>query len=79
MHLEHFLSQMGRHSEASQSMRRARELDPLYAMMHALSSQVAFAREVLSTLEAVSRTKAGSAKSEQQSDGRRTGLSRQRG
>ena len=52
IHLGHFLSQMGRHSEASQSTRRARELDPLYAMMHALSSQVAFqARDYSAALE----------------------------
>ena len=52
MHLGHVLSQIGRHSEASQSMRRARELDPLYAMMHALSSQVAFqARDLSAALE----------------------------
>jgi tetratricopeptide (TPR) repeat protein len=36
------LSQMGRHSEAEPLMRRARELEPLDAMAHALSSQVAF-------------------------------------
>jgi TolB-like protein/DNA-binding winged helix-turn-helix (wHTH) protein/Flp pilus assembly protein TadD len=40
--LGHFLSQKGRHGEAVASMRRARELDPLSAMTHALSSQVAF-------------------------------------
>jgi serine/threonine protein kinase/Flp pilus assembly protein TadD len=40
--LGHALSQMGRHSEAQPAMRRARELDPLYAMPYAMSSQVAF-------------------------------------
>ena len=37
------LSHMGRHEEARMAMCRARELDPLYAMHHALSAQVAFA------------------------------------
>ncbi len=36
-------SHMGRHAEADGPMRRARELDPLYAMHHALSAQVAYA------------------------------------
>ncbi|MGH9676516.1 MAG: winged helix-turn-helix domain-containing tetratricopeptide repeat protein, partial [Candidatus Acidiferrum sp.] len=36
------LAQMGRHEEARSSMRRARELDPLVAVEHALSAQVAF-------------------------------------
>lgn len=40
--LGHALSQMGRHSEALLSTRRARELDPLSAITPALSSQVAF-------------------------------------
>ncbi len=37
------LSHLGRHPDARQEMQRARELDPLYAMHHALSAQVAFA------------------------------------
>jgi tetratricopeptide (TPR) repeat protein len=37
------LSHMGQRQEAQSAMCRARELDPLYAMHHALSSQVAFA------------------------------------
>jgi DNA-binding winged helix-turn-helix (wHTH) protein/Flp pilus assembly protein TadD len=37
------LSHMGQHQQAQSAMCRARELDPLYAMHHALSSQVAFA------------------------------------
>ena len=36
-------SHMGRHAEAEGPMRRARELDPLYAMHHALSAQLAYA------------------------------------
>jgi TolB-like protein/Flp pilus assembly protein TadD len=40
--LGHYLSQAGRHGEAAPMMRRARELDPRSAMVHALSSQVAF-------------------------------------
>jgi TolB-like protein/Flp pilus assembly protein TadD len=40
--LGHVLSQCGRHTEAEPAMRCARELDPLYAMNHAMSSQVAF-------------------------------------
>ncbi len=36
------LSHMGRHEEARTAMRRARELDPLSAMIQALSAQVAF-------------------------------------
>ena len=37
------LSHMGRHEPARDSIRRARELDPLYAMHPALSAQIAFA------------------------------------
>jgi DNA-binding winged helix-turn-helix (wHTH) protein len=37
------LSHMRRHDEAVRTIRRARELDPLLAVHHALSSQVAFA------------------------------------
>jgi DNA-binding winged helix-turn-helix (wHTH) protein/Flp pilus assembly protein TadD len=37
------LSHMGRHEEAQASIRRARELDPLYVMHQSLSSQIAFA------------------------------------
>ena len=40
--LGHVLSQMGRHGEAEPWLRSARELDPLYAMPFAMSSQVAF-------------------------------------
>ena len=40
--LGHALSQAGRQSEAESAMRRGRELDPLAAQGHALSSQVAF-------------------------------------
>jgi TolB-like protein/tetratricopeptide (TPR) repeat protein len=40
--LGHALSQMGRHSEGLPISRRAPELDPLYAMPYAMSSQVAF-------------------------------------
>jgi TolB-like protein/Flp pilus assembly protein TadD len=36
------LAHMGRYEEASPVLRRARELDPLYAMHHALSAQAAF-------------------------------------
>lgn len=40
------LAHMGRHDEANAAIRRARELDPLVAVEHALSAQVAFvARE----------------------------------
>jgi DNA-binding winged helix-turn-helix (wHTH) protein/TolB-like protein/tetratricopeptide (TPR) repeat protein len=40
--LGHALSQMGRSSEAEPEMRRARELDPLDGLNHALSAQTAF-------------------------------------
>ena len=40
--LGHVLSQAGRHSEAEAAMRRARELEPLEPLSHALSAQVAF-------------------------------------
>lgn len=40
--LGHALSQMGRSSEAELEMRRARELDPLDGLNHALSAQTAF-------------------------------------
>jgi DNA-binding winged helix-turn-helix (wHTH) protein/tetratricopeptide (TPR) repeat protein len=36
------LAHMGRHDEAKTAIRRARELDPLVAVEHALSAQVAF-------------------------------------
>jgi len=42
LQLGHVLSQMGRHGEAEQSTRRARDLEPLEAINHALSSQVSF-------------------------------------
>jgi TolB-like protein/DNA-binding winged helix-turn-helix (wHTH) protein len=50
--LGHALSQMGRHDEALLSTRRARELEPLSALMPALSSQVAFqARDYRAALD----------------------------
>ena len=50
--LGHTLSQMGRHNEAASPMRRARELDPLSAVVHAISSQVAFqARDYSAALD----------------------------
>jgi tetratricopeptide (TPR) repeat protein len=36
------LAHMGRHDEAKAAIRLARELDPLVAVEHALSAQVAF-------------------------------------
>jgi TolB-like protein len=39
--LGHLLSQSGRHAEAKEAMRRARELEPLEPLAHALSSQIA--------------------------------------
>ena len=49
--LGHILSQAGRHEEALPPMSRARELDPLEPMTHAMSSQVAFqARDPVSAL-----------------------------
>ena len=47
--LGHALSQMGRHAEAEAAMRRGRELDPLDALHHALSAQVAFQAREFST------------------------------
>jgi TolB-like protein/DNA-binding winged helix-turn-helix (wHTH) protein/Flp pilus assembly protein TadD len=41
-YLAHVLSQSGRPQEARAAILRARELDPLYAMNHATSSQLAF-------------------------------------
>jgi TolB-like protein/DNA-binding winged helix-turn-helix (wHTH) protein/Tfp pilus assembly protein PilF len=50
--LGHLLSQTGRHDEARLEMRRARELDPLNPMTHAISSQVEFqARDYAAALE----------------------------
>jgi TolB-like protein/DNA-binding winged helix-turn-helix (wHTH) protein/tetratricopeptide (TPR) repeat protein len=40
--LGHLLSQMGRHAEAVPAVGRARELEPLFAMAFAMSSQVSF-------------------------------------
>jgi TolB-like protein/Tfp pilus assembly protein PilF len=40
--LAHLLSQMGRHGEAVPAARRARELEPLWAMAFAMSSQISF-------------------------------------
>ena len=46
------LAHMGHHEEAAQAARRARELDPLLAGHHALSSQIAFiARDYSSALQ----------------------------
>jgi TolB-like protein/DNA-binding winged helix-turn-helix (wHTH) protein/Flp pilus assembly protein TadD len=42
LQLGHILSQMGRHREAEQFTLRARELEPLDAIHHALSAQVSF-------------------------------------
>jgi TolB-like protein/DNA-binding winged helix-turn-helix (wHTH) protein/Flp pilus assembly protein TadD len=42
LQLGHVLSQMGRQEEAEQATRRARELEPLDAINHALSAQVSF-------------------------------------
>jgi TolB-like protein/DNA-binding winged helix-turn-helix (wHTH) protein/Flp pilus assembly protein TadD len=50
--LGHVLSQMGRHDEAANVMRRARELDPLEPMVHAISAQIAYqARDYGAALE----------------------------
>jgi TolB-like protein/Tfp pilus assembly protein PilF len=50
--LGHALSQMGRHSEGLPITRRATELDPLYAMPYAMTSQVAFqARDYVTALD----------------------------
>jgi TolB-like protein/DNA-binding winged helix-turn-helix (wHTH) protein/Tfp pilus assembly protein PilF len=50
--LGHSLSQAGRHNEAAPLMRRARELDPLSGLTHAMSSQVAFqARDYADAIE----------------------------
>jgi TolB-like protein/Flp pilus assembly protein TadD len=50
--LGHLLSQTGRQAEARSAMSRLCELDPLYAMNHAMSSQVAFqARDYSAALE----------------------------
>jgi TolB-like protein/DNA-binding winged helix-turn-helix (wHTH) protein/Flp pilus assembly protein TadD len=40
--LGHVLSQMNRQSDAAAAVRRAREIDPLFTMNHAISSQIAF-------------------------------------
>ena len=50
--LGHLLSQTGRHDEARVELRRARELDPLNPITHAISSQVEFqARDYAAALE----------------------------
>jgi TolB-like protein/Flp pilus assembly protein TadD len=50
--LGHALSQMGRQSEALVATRKARDLEPLFAMAHAMSSQVAFqGRDYAAALE----------------------------
>jgi DNA-binding winged helix-turn-helix (wHTH) protein/tetratricopeptide (TPR) repeat protein len=49
--LGHLLSQTARHDEARAVMSRLREIDPLYAMNHAMSAQVAFqARDYVEAL-----------------------------
>ena len=54
--LGHVLSQRGRHSEAAAVMRRARELDPLQPMHHAISAQVAYqARDGVAAIEHAQR------------------------
>jgi TolB-like protein/Tfp pilus assembly protein PilF len=51
-YLGHLLSQMGRHEEARAAMQRARDLEPLEPLHHALSSQVAFqARDYSATVD----------------------------
>jgi tetratricopeptide (TPR) repeat protein len=51
-YLGHLLSQMGRHEEARVAMQRARDLEPLEPLHHALSSQVAFqARDYSATVD----------------------------
>jgi Flp pilus assembly protein TadD len=40
--LGHLLSQTGRHEDAQRELRRAREIEPLFAMSHALSSHISF-------------------------------------
>jgi tetratricopeptide (TPR) repeat protein len=50
--LGHILSQQGRHRDAEAELSRARDLDPLEGMHHALSAQVAFqARDYRTALE----------------------------
>ena len=50
--LGNLLSLRGAHDEGQAAMRRARELDPLSAIKHAISSQVAFqARDYSAALE----------------------------
>jgi DNA-binding winged helix-turn-helix (wHTH) protein/tetratricopeptide (TPR) repeat protein len=50
--LGHLLSQTARHDEARAVMSRLREIDPLYAMNHAMSAQVAFqARDYTEAIE----------------------------
>lgn len=54
--LGHLLSQQGRHREANEAMTRARALDPLDPLSHALSAQVSFqARRFETTLEHADR------------------------
>jgi TolB-like protein/DNA-binding winged helix-turn-helix (wHTH) protein/Flp pilus assembly protein TadD len=55
--LGHILSQLGRHRESADVMRRARELDPLFAMSPAMSSQTAFqARDFAGALALADQT-----------------------
>jgi tetratricopeptide (TPR) repeat protein len=52
MMLGHVMSQMGHHVEAREMMRRARELDPFFSHIFALSAQIAFqARDYTAELE----------------------------
>jgi TolB-like protein/DNA-binding winged helix-turn-helix (wHTH) protein/tetratricopeptide (TPR) repeat protein len=54
--LGHLLSQQGRHREADEAMARARALDPLDPLSHALSAQVSFqARRFETALEHADR------------------------
>ena len=51
-YLGHLLSQMGEHEEAAAVMQRARDVEPLEPIHHALSSQVAFqARDYSAAVE----------------------------
>ena len=54
-HLGHLLSQRGRPAEATTSMARARELDPLDSLTWALSAQVAFQGRDLTAATAFAR------------------------
>ncbi len=48
----HLLSNLGRHAESAEEMRRAREVDPLSPIMHALSGRLMYqARQYDSALQ----------------------------